>query len=105
MDEMRIKVSTGELLAAADDIDSLVKQARDTFGEIKNIVEASSYYWDGYGRSAYTESYRTKQEMVYTALNRFQENASDLRIISEEYERAERESKEIANELPSDVIF
>ena len=105
MDGITIKVTTEELVRAADNVETFIGNMRDIFGEIDAVVSRSSSYWDGDGHNSHISSYEKRQERVMTALARFQENAEDLKTIAGVYEKAEDENVTQAQALPTDIIL
>lgn len=103
-DNIIIKVSTQELQAASSQVGSSLSEMRNSFSAIEQAVNHSEGYWQGEAAQHHRKIYRELQGTVTEILNRVQEHMEDLQSIARNYETGEAEVRELAADLPSDVI-
>ena len=101
---VHIKVTPEVLKDAAGDVRSFVGSLREIFESIENIVNRSANYWEGEGHNSHFESYNSRQDAVYTALDRFLENEKKKKKIAGVYIETEQKNAEEAEGLPVDII-
>ena len=104
LNTVNIKVDPDVLKNASGDVRAFVGSLREIFESIETIVKRSADYWEGEGHNSHFESYNSRQQQVYTALDRFLENAEDLEKIAGVYTETEQRNVEEAEALPVDVI-
>ena len=96
-DNIIIKVSTQELQAASGQVGSSLSEMRNSFSAIEQAVNHSEGYWQGEAAQHHRKIYRELQGTVT-------EHMEDLQSIARNYETGEAEVRELAADLPSDVI-
>lgn len=101
---MKIRVTTQQLRAAADEASGYIDKVSKQFEQIESIVNATAGYWEGDGQAAFRKSYTDRLEKIEKALRGFQDNVDDLRKIAGIYEVTEEEAAESVEPLLSDVI-
>lgn len=102
---MKIRVSTGQLRAAAKDAAGCIDTVSMHFDNIEELVRTSSTYWSGEGQEAYLQSYIARIERIQQALAGFRDNIGDLEQIAGIYEAAEKEVAQSTEPLSSNVII
>ena len=105
MEQIRIKVDTDTLALRADAAEKKIRDLRERFDRIEQIVQNSVSYWEGDGNDAHRREYREYQDDISEMLKRFQENITDLRSIAGIYREAQENATELGNDLPADVIL
>lgn len=101
---MVLKVKTEELVSVSNEVESQISAMRQRFDQVAEIVNRSSSYWEGEGQIAYVQEHRSRCDAIETALRRFSENITDLRMIAGVYTAVEAQAVELANVLSGDVI-
>lgn len=102
---MKLKVKPDRLESVSEQVNIAINKVEKSFQQIENIVERSSRYWEGEGRTAYVSSYRKKKNTVNIAIRRLRENVTDLQRIAGIYKEGERKAFQVAESLPKDVII
>ena len=105
MDGMRIRVKTTVLEQRADAVEKQIHNVRNGFDKIRQIVNASTGYWEGKAHEAHRREFREYQDDIEESLMRFQENVTDLRKIAGIYQENEKAVTEISKNLPVDIIM
>ena len=104
-DSIRIKVSTQELQAASGQTAGTLQEMKTAFSVIGQAVDRSKGYWQGEAAENHRKVYGDMKETVSEILDRIQEHVNDLQAMSQTYEEGEAAVKEMAADLPSDVII
>ncbi len=104
MSGMILKVTTEDLIVAADLASKQIDRVEKDFDQLEKLVNQAQNYWEGDGCDAYRQSFAKRKEVLVTALKRFRENVTDLQTIAGVYEEAEAQATEHSAVLPSDVI-
>ena len=99
-----LKVSTNELTAKSNQIQSEIEAIRREFSSIGSIVNSSSGYWRGDASNQHKNYYKRIEPDMMKALKRLGEHPKDLLQMAGIYESAEAEAAETATSLPADVI-
>lgn len=102
---IRIKVKTEVLVASALQTEKNISKLSQSFQIIEKAVKSSSSFWEGEGAAAFIEAYNKRTENINTAIRRFTEDVNDLQTIAGIYKQTEKEAKETAKSLSSDVII
>lgn len=104
-EEFTVMVETGQLLQAAEDLQSRVSRLEGAFSEMSRIVGRTQNYWLGEAGEAHRNAFLSRQDKRIEAVLRLAEHVTDLRKMAGVYEEAERGAVEMARSLPGDVII
>ena len=102
---MKLSVKPDRLETVSGQVNTVINKVEKSFQQVENIVEKSSGYWEGDGRTAYVSSYRKKKDTVNVAIRRLRENVTDLQRIAGIYKEGEQKAFQAAEGLPKDVII
>ena len=103
-DNITIKVSTEELLAGADQVQSSLTDMRTRFSSIGEAVSRSNGYWQGEAADRHRRIYGEMREVIDEIMARLGEHVTDLRAMAQVYAEGEQAVEELSYDLPSDVI-
>ncbi len=104
MNDITIKVTTEQLYAAAEDAEQAISRVTEDFSAISDCVTRSAYYWEGEGDEAHIRKMKKQMEKVEQMLDRFAEDARDLKVMAGIYDAAHQETVTYAQSLSTDVI-
>lgn len=105
MAEAIIKVDTDVMVKKAEEIKKQVKEIQKNWDNIKSAITNSKSYWEGAASEKHGNLLEKEKEEVENVIKRLSEHPSDLLQMAEIYVSSEEAGEEIANELPSDIIF
>ena len=100
-----VRVETDRLISVSGEVEQKIKQLEQAFSDMEQKISASQGFWEGDGASAFMTQYRSRKDIIDTALLRFRENVTDLQQIAGVYVQVEQSALETANALPGDCIF
>lgn len=103
-DNIIIKVSTEELLAGADQVQSSLTDMKSRFSSIENAVNRSNGYWQGEAADKHRRVYTEMKKVIDEIMARLGEHVTDLRAMAQVYAEGEQAVEELSYDLPSDVI-
>ncbi|MDD6729100.1 MAG: WXG100 family type VII secretion target [Eubacteriales bacterium] len=99
-----LKVTPEQLIATANEFQSIGTTVRNLTGEMTNIVTGLSSIWEGEAATAYTAKFNGLQDDIERLHAMITEHVTDLNDMANVYSNAEKtELDEIAT-LSSDVI-
>lgn len=101
---MVIRVSTEELLAGADQVQSSLTDMNNRFASIAEAVNRSNGYWQGEAADKHRRTYAEMKDVIDEIMVRLGEHVTDLRAMAQVYSESEQEIEELSFDLPSDVI-
>lgn len=104
MEQMKIKVESAVLEERANAAEQKIKDVRQRFERIGQIVQNSRSYWEGEANDAHCREFWEYQDEIEEALARFMENVTDLRKIANVYRKVKTETENLGQDLPSDII-
>jgi WXG100 family type VII secretion target len=105
MNDITIKVTTGQLYAAAEEAGQAIDRVTEDFSSISECVTMSSNYWEGEGNKAHIQKMKKHMEKVEQILKRFKEDAEDLKTMAGVYDAAHQKTVEYTQSLSTDVII
>ena len=105
MENIRIKAAPQALLAGAGSVQKTASDIRNHFSEIEAAVNRSAGYWQGDAAEAHRASYQDMKGTAEEIFARILEHASDLQKMAQTYIGAEQATREMSEDLPSDVIL
>ena len=100
-----IKVKTEELEKTAGEVERTIKKLEDSFQKTEKVVKSVSSFWEGDGATEFINAFTGRSSVIQTSIRRLKENVIDLEQMAGVYKQAEKEAKEIARSLSSDVII
>lgn len=104
MGNREIVVSTEELLAKANEVETIITHMEINFEELTTYVDGTKSYWVGPGGDAKRALYESYKDDIAEILKRLKEHPIDLQTMAGEYVAAETKSSETARALAGDVI-
>jgi len=102
--EVKVKVTPGELEAAADGVTQKLRGMRESLGSLEQIVARTKGYWIGEAGDLHRRLYEEERESVEEIMRRLEEHPVDLRMIACNYVTVEQKVRAVAESLPDDVI-
>lgn len=103
--EFVLKVTPETLKSKAKEITDQISRLETGWNKISTTITNSKIYWEGEASDMH-QGYRKEAEPdVKTILKRLREHPTDLLNMANLYEEAEQKATEIANALPTDIIF
>lgn len=105
MDNVQILVTPDVLVQKSQDVTTKINKVRVLFEELQKLVEDTQAYWIGEGGDKHRSNYTKYYDDVETILKRLSEHPKDLLEMAGLYVEVEQGNVEIAQALPSDVIF
>lgn len=105
MEGMQIRVAPEILAQRADAAERKIKDVRQRFEQIHQIVNRSQNYWEGNANQAHRREYQEYLDEIEKVLLHFEENVTDLRKIGGIYKAVETVTTETSHDLPRDVII
>lgn len=103
-EQMTIRVSTDELLAGAEQVQSSLNDMKNRFSAIEGAVNRSNGYWQGAAADRHRSIYREMKGTIDEIMARLGEHVTDLRAMAAVYTESEETIEEMTYDLPSDVI-
>lgn len=85
-------------------VQTKINQMKAAFGNLEYAVDRTSIYWFGEAGDVYREAFNEEKENIDTMILRLSEHVRDLQNMAAVYAGVEKEIRDIANDLPSDVI-
>lgn len=104
-DNIVIRVSTEELLAGAEQVNTSLADMKKCFSSIEGAVNRSNGYWQGDAADKHRKIYGEMKEAVEEIIARFGEHVTDLRMMAQLYAEGEQTVEEMSYDLPADVIL
>lgn len=89
----------------AASVEIKIMTMKRVFAEVERTVNRTKGYWIGEAGDEHRQFYYSKQEDINEIFARLTEDVQDLRTMAAVYSKTENEAKEIAADLPSDVII
>lgn len=102
--EGKVKVSTTQLKAKADEVSKLIKQYRSCYERMEQRINGTKSYWIGEAGDLHRKLFNDKKERMDKMFRRLEEHPRDLLTMAGVYENVEREVQNIALSLDGDVI-
>ena len=102
--EVRVKVSTEVLRDKAQNVTNSIKNMGNCFSELESIINRTVYYWIGDAAEQHRRIYREQRESIDEMMKRLKEHPQDLLTISQNYDLAEKQTAEMINRLPGNII-
>lgn len=99
-----IKVEPEILKAKAEAVQVRITEMKKSFDAIENTLRKTQNYWIGEAGDAHREMFNKTQDEREEIFKRLLEDVADLNTIAAQYITTESAVKQIAEELPSDVI-
>ena len=101
----RIKVSTEQLIRAADSVNVIINEMRAAYDEMNSIVSGTSYYWRGTAGDAKRKMYYDKRETAEQLLKFLSPYPTDLLKMAGVYAESEAANVQLPASLSSDIII
>lgn len=99
-----LKVTPENLLTQAQATKNNITKMKAEFDKIETIITRTSNYWIGEAGDAHRKVYTDEKANIQEMLARLSEHPADLEQMARTYLQVEGEVKELAQELPGDII-
>ena len=104
--DAQLRVTTEELQAKANSVNSISTRMNQEYNELRNIISRTSSYWSGNGSDAHRNKFNEQEKDVDDMFSRIKEHVVDLQTMAGVYNSAEQDIvTTIQSSLPSDVII
>lgn len=102
--EAHIKVTPKVLNDKAEAVSRSINAMERCFDELAGIISRTSYYWIGEAGDQHRKIYSDQKDSIAEMMKRLKEHPADLQVISQNYTSAEQAVREVASNLPGDII-
>ena len=99
-----IEVAPEVLFSTSENILRDASQIKTKFERIKNIVGSTKTYWQGAVSDKERMMYENNYSNILEAIDRINNYANELKVISQNYVDAEASATQEAQSLPIDII-
>ena len=99
-----LKVTPEILQTQAQTTTNNITKMKAEFDKIETIITRTGNYWIGEAGDAHRKVYTDEKADIQEMLARLSEHPTDLEQIANTYLQVESEVKELAQELPGDII-
>lgn len=99
-----LTVTPETLLEKATSVQKYIRLMKQDFSNLESTVNGTKSYWIGEAGDAHRNYYESQKEEIETIFARLAEDVRDLQTMSGVYSQTEQQVRELAQELPSDVI-
>lgn len=99
-----LAVNPDSLRQKASETEQRIGEMKTAFEALEQAVDRTAGYWLGEAGDAHRAYFAEKRPEFKEILNRLSEQVRDLNQMADVYDTAERQSVEMAADLPSDVI-
>lgn len=99
-----LKVKPEVLKAKASEVESDIKTLEKHFNSIQDIISRSGGYWVGAAGDKARKEFNDQKENTALVIKRFREHPTDLLVMADVYDEAERALVSENKELATDVI-
>ncbi|MDE6957732.1 MAG: WXG100 family type VII secretion target [Lachnospiraceae bacterium] len=100
-----LKVAPETLKSKANEITEQIKRLSSNWEKMEQTIKNSKNYWEGEASDLHQKYCKEVEPGVNTILKRLREHPTDLLNMANLYDEAEQKADEIANALPTDIIF
>lgn len=100
-----LKVTPEELKNKAKEITDQIGRVKSNWDRMESVIKNTKNYWEGEASDLHQNYYKEAEPDVQTILKRLREHPTDLLNMANLYDEAEQKANEIANALPTDIIF
>lgn len=99
-----LKVSTELMQSTAQDILTKSNNVKDQFDNMVEIIQRTSSYWRGETANKERESLKSQSDNVTEMVENLRAFVEELKLMGQNYEKAEKTSTDSANELPTNIL-
>lgn len=100
-----LTVNPDMLRTKAAIVQGKIKEMRVSFEALENTIRKTQNYWIGEAGDAHRDFFYNHREEIEEIFKRLTEDVADLNQMAGVYTEADNEAKEMAEELPADVII
>lgn len=100
-----IKVTTEVLYEKSQSISGHLGKMQERFSNMESVVDKTGGYWIGEAGEAHRAMYKEMCPQIEEVTKRLQEHVRDLEEMAGIYDEAASAARELAEELPADVIL
>lgn len=101
---IRLRVTPSQLQNQAQEVTKQIQTMENTFTELEQLIEKTSFYWIGEAGDLHRKKYQEGKETIDEMLRRWKEHPKDLLQMAGVYSETEQKLEELASVLPDDVI-
>ena len=99
-----LRVTPEKLIASAQTFGTTAASVQNLTGNMLSTVESLSATYSGEAATAYYTKARSLQDSINKMVRMIQEHSTDLQVMAENYQAAERTAQETAAALQTDII-
>ena len=100
-----LKVEPADLYRQSKEVEKDIKKINDKFADADKLVKETSSYWNGDASDSFRAAYEDYKDEINEIIARLTEHVADLSMMADIYDSNEKDIREIAEGLPSDVII